>query len=231
MRFTGHTWPEQLVATDVLMKNYEVPKYPTAYVMHPTYYTVMTPLAEPKLGETSLWRFTIAQQPGDTRSAEELAHPDHLRSLPRPLEYEIIQASLYRIHQRLATTLRRGRCLLAGDAAHVNNPYGGLSLNTGILDASALADALEMILNEGRSEELLNIYSQERSKVFQKFVDPTNTYNKLRLHATDPETAAEEDWYFKALNSKDPAVAQEMAAPYFDTWPTDMRKLAAKRGL
>lgn len=133
INFAGHTWPEQLLATDVRIKNHEIMSHPTAYVMHPTHYTVTTPLTEPKLGEESLWRFTVALPPGDTRSAEDITHPDNIHKLydllmdgPRPLEYTVTQTSVYRIHQRLATTLRRGRCLLVGDAAHVNNVSIGL---------------------------------------------------------------------------------------------------------
>lgn len=50
-----------------------------------------------------------------------------------------------------------------------------MGLNTSILDASALADALEMVILEAKTDALLDVYSDERRKVFQTFVDPTTT--------------------------------------------------------
>ena len=54
--------------------------------------------------------------------------------------------NLYVTHQRVAETFRKGRVLLAGDAAHVNNPIGGMGLNGGFQDAANLADKLARVL-------------------------------------------------------------------------------------
>jgi len=47
--------------------------------------------------------------------------------------------SVFRIQRRIAAQYRRGRILLAGDAAHIHSPFGGQGLNTGIGDAENLA--------------------------------------------------------------------------------------------
>ena len=60
---------------------------------------------------------------------------------PSPHAYEIIHRNLYVTHQRVAETFRKSRVLLAGDAAHVNNPIGGMGLNGGIQDALGQASS------------------------------------------------------------------------------------------
>lgn len=128
LAFAGHTWPERLIATNVLVKNDILVDLPTWYTMDRVNYTITTPLEEPVLGKTTLWRYTIAADPADTRTDEELisdenilGHYETVMAGPRPLRVQIKARSTYRIHQRLAPTLRRANCLLAGDAAHVNN--------------------------------------------------------------------------------------------------------------
>src|SRR5690606_28351870 len=61
---------------------------------------------------------------------------------PRDGDYEIATVALYHVHQRVADTFNKGPVLLAGDAAHVNNPVGGMGMNGGIHDAINLADTL-----------------------------------------------------------------------------------------
>lgn len=96
-----------------------------------------------------------------------------------------------------------------------------------MLDADAAAEALIMVLKEGRSPSILEVYSDERRKVFQNFVDPTSTANKLRVHSNSVETAAQDDWFFRMM--ADPSrlstkQLQELSRPYFETWRTDMRR-------
>ena len=108
---------------------------------------------------------------------------------------------------------------------------GALGLNTGMLDADALAESLIMILKENCSEQILDIYSDERRKVFQFFVDPTSTQNKLRIHNHPPEVAAERDWYFRTLANPTQEKMMGLMKPYFETWRTNMRRVAREEGL
>lgn len=75
--------------------------------------------------------------------------------------YQIKTTQLYRVHQRVADTFRVGRVILAGDAAHNNNPSGGMGMNSGIHDAASLAEKLERIAR-GEPDDLLNEYARER---------------------------------------------------------------------
>ena len=72
----------------------------------------------------------------------------------------------FRINERKVTDYRRGRAMLAGDAAHVHSPAGGQGMNTGMQDAFNLAWKLALVQRgEGRAEALLDSYSVERSAV------------------------------------------------------------------
>ena len=84
-------------------------------------------------------------------------------------------------------TLRAGRILLAGDAAHVNNPIGGMGLNGGIQDAVSLSDKLIRILLDGAPERLLDLYDLQRRTVAIEFVQEQSIANKKRLEARDAD--------------------------------------------
>lgn len=88
-----------------------------------------------------------------------------------------------------------------------------------------------MILKEGKSDKLLDIYSDERRRVFQMFVDPMSTYNYLRLTSLHPDTATEDDWFFKALKNQDQRVLKQVGKGFTELWPTNMRELAQQAGI
>jgi len=89
---------------------------------------------------------------------------------------------------RHAATYRKGRVLLAGDAAHVNNPIGGMGLNGGIQDAVSLSDRLAGILVNRDPDRLLDLYDLQRRTVAVEHVQEQSIANKKRLEASDPET-------------------------------------------
>lgn len=98
---------------------------------------------------------------------------------------------------------------------------GAMGLSTGLIDAEALADTLEMIINQGESINLLTLYSHERQKAFQLFVDPQTTQNKLRI-MRDPETA-HEDWLISQIANGNPAALATYGRAFHEQWRTDMR--------
>ncbi|MEV0680267.1 FAD-dependent monooxygenase [Actinosynnema sp. NPDC050436] len=76
-----------------------------------------------------------------------------------------VWTSVFRIHRRLAETYRRGRVLLAGDAAHVHSPFGGQGMNTGLGDAENLAWRLALVESGRAGDRLLDGYEVERRPV------------------------------------------------------------------
>jgi len=91
------------------------------------------------------------------------------------------------MHQRAATTMRAGRVLLAGDAAHATNPTGGLGLTSGLFDTFVLYDSLAAVIKGTARESVLDRYAEERRRTFLEIASPQATANKrLIYHTSDP---------------------------------------------
>ena len=89
------------------------------------------------------------------------------------------------MHERVASTYVNGRILIAGDAAHVNNPLGGMGLNGGIHDAFNLAEKLAAVIR-GAPLDTLERYSRQRRKVALDVVQQTALRNRAILNAQEP---------------------------------------------
>ncbi|HMF22911.1 MAG TPA: FAD-dependent monooxygenase [Pseudolabrys sp.] len=141
-------------------------------------------------GPPGLWR-TVYPASSD-QSEEELMSDTAVQSrmqkfFPASQPYDIVHRNLYVTHQRVAETFRKGRVLLAGDSAHLNNPIGGMGLNGGIQDAANLAEKLAPVLLDGAPDALLDLYSLQRRTVATEYVQEQSIANKKRLETRDPE--------------------------------------------
>jgi 3-(3-hydroxy-phenyl)propionate hydroxylase len=101
--------------------------------------------------------------------------------------YELAHRTLYSVHQRVAETYRRGRVFLAGDAAHLNNPLGGMGMNGGIHDAFNLAEKLAAVIRGEKPEETLAHYEPQRRPVALEYVNTITIANKRNLEMRDPQ--------------------------------------------
>ena len=142
-------------------------------------------------GPPGLWRTVF---PTDNEASEESLMNDEAvqrrlqKFFPSDQPYDVVHRNLYTTHQRVASTFRKGRVLLAGDSAHVNNSIGGMGLNGGLQDADNLARKLADVITEGASDRLMDLYSLQRRTVCIEFVQEQSIANKKRLEARDPET-------------------------------------------
>jgi len=101
-----------------------------------------------------------------TRSTEELDAAAILhRAMGKPFEFELLQTMHWHHHQSVARQWRIGRVFLAGDAAHLFAPTGGVGMNTGIGDACDLAWKLDAVLRGWGGEGLLESYEIERKPI------------------------------------------------------------------
>ena len=104
--------------------------------------------------------------------------------LKTELSYDIKAVSTYHVHQRITEKFRVGRTILAGDSAHINNPTGGMGMNSGIHDSQMLAKNLIAVLN-GASENLLDEYAKIRKETAVKMIQATTDENYRNLSASD----------------------------------------------
>jgi 3-(3-hydroxy-phenyl)propionate hydroxylase len=107
-------------------------------------------------------------------------------AVPRGKPYEVTHRTAYRVHERVASSYVNGRIMLAGDAAHVNNPLGGMGLNGGIHDAFNLSEKLIDVVR-GAPLDTLERYSRQRRKVALDVVQQTALRNRAILNTREPE--------------------------------------------
>src|ERR1700733_387125 len=101
-------------------------------------------------------------------------------------DFDIPYYALYTVHQRVAATFNKGRVLLAGDSAHVNNPIGGMGMNGGIHDAINLADKLADVWFGRAEASVFDRYTRQRRKAQIDFVQAQSIQNKKTLEEKDP---------------------------------------------
>ncbi|MFZ4689846.1 MAG: FAD-dependent oxidoreductase [Polymorphobacter sp.] len=199
--FSGFTYPEKflcLSTTLPLERHFDRLAY-VNYVADPDDWHVL--LRVPRL-----WRVLV--------SAAEAAADNDLKSdantaaiFDRLLggggsDVETVHRTIYRVHQRVAERYDHGRVVLIGDAAHLNNPLGGLGMNSGIHDAINLAEKLPLIILDGvEAAPLLARFDRQRRTVMHNFIQAQTIANKKLMEASDP--VAREDYYagMRALNA------------------------------
>jgi 3-(3-hydroxy-phenyl)propionate hydroxylase len=140
-----------------------------------------------------VWR-AMFPVPAEESDAEVLSDASIQRRLRRIFlqagDYEIRHRTLYSVHQRVARTYRSGRCFLAGDAAHLNNPLGGMGMNGGIHDGFSIAQKLAAVIRGDAAEPELERYERQRRPVALEYVNTITIANKRNLEARDPDEHA-----------------------------------------
>ncbi|MEV0072569.1 FAD-dependent oxidoreductase [Amycolatopsis sp. NPDC050768] len=188
IEFEGYTWPERfLVLTTLFDFQSELDCSYRNYWADPREWVNLFKVA----GDDGKgrWRAVFPTTVGE--SDEEAVGDEGARARLAGLALsgnpadELVHRKLYNVHQRVAKDFRAGRVFLAGDAAHVNNPIGGLGLNCGIHDAVELASSLHEFA-DSRDESVLDRYTVRRRTVNIEFVQQQTVTNKRRLEEKDP---------------------------------------------
>ena len=178
----GMTWPERFVATNI---RYDFAHYdyaPANVVIDAPYGAIVA-----RIDRSDLWRCTYCEDASLPEETILERMPAYFNvALPGTKRYELAEYSPYRMHQRCAERMRIGRVLLAGDAAHITNPTGGLGLTSGLYDAYVLYEALAAVIHGKAAEEVLDRYAEERRRAFLEHASPEATHFKhMVYHAKD----------------------------------------------
>lgn len=185
LAFEGVTYPNRylVVTTDLdLLKVIPDLAY-VNYVSDPEEWFVL-------LRTHQEWRalFPVGMaEPDDELLAEDVVQGLMQGVAARPEPYPVKHVTLYRVHQRVASSFRSGRVLLAGDAAHINNPLGGMGMNSGIHDAFLLARRLAQVWHGSASDALLDQWAEERKRVCVEHVQRNSDNNFSSMREADSE--------------------------------------------
>ncbi|MBX9594571.1 MAG: FAD-dependent monooxygenase [Roseomonas sp.] len=153
-----------------------------AYISDPQEWFVL-------LRTASLWRVLFPTDPNETE--EQMTDPVRMNArlqavVPNPEGYTVKHRTAYRVHERVVDEYVHGRVFLAGDAAHINNPLGGMGMNGGIHDAFNLASKLTEVW-KGADPVLMGRYGRQRRKVALDVVQQQALRNRQILNQRDPD--------------------------------------------
>lgn len=136
----------------------------------------------------TLWRVLFPTDPNltDDEILDPIRIEDRMQSLLPGAPYEISHKTAYRVHERVADKYVHGRVFLAGDAAHLNNPLGGMGMNGGIHDAVNLSSKLTEVWH-GAPISLMDRYERQRRKVAIETVQAQALRNRTVLNEKNPD--------------------------------------------
>jgi 3-(3-hydroxy-phenyl)propionate hydroxylase len=183
--FEGFTWPERfnIIAThfDLASLGFRYRNY----CPHPERWTSF--MKVPGEHFEGLWRCVF---PAFPEESDELVQSDdwiasRFKERFDAFVPDIVHRNMYKIHQRVAGSFRDGRMMLAGDAAHINNPVGGIGMNSGIQDGLNLAAKLVQIRDGAEPDLLLDRYDRQRRETAIEFVQAQSIASKRTLEEKD----------------------------------------------
>jgi len=158
--YEGFTYPERILVTgttfdfkealgDICLINYVAGPGKSCFIFRlPDLWKIGVPVPDDVDDETAL--------------TDEYVQGELQEVFARDEDYDTHFRAVFRVHQRIAESYRAGRVFLAGDAAHVNHPAGGMGLNGGLHDAINLADRIARIWHGDAPESELDGYEVQR---------------------------------------------------------------------
>jgi 3-(3-hydroxy-phenyl)propionate hydroxylase len=206
--FSGHTYPERFLVLSTSAPLHDLlPDIASVnYVADPVDWHVL-------MRNPTGWRILFSA-PYDEGTSEELLSPENVRRqfervLPgysaEEADAAIDWATLYEVHRKVAATLRVGNVYLVGDAAHVNNPMGGMGMNSGVHDGYLLADLLVRGAAGEDVDAALDAWAEKRRSVALNYVGEETEGNWSALRDNDAERRAAQRATWQALGDDDEA--------------------------
>ncbi|WP_314506064.1 FAD-dependent monooxygenase [uncultured Microbacterium sp.] len=199
--FEGHSIAQSWAVVDTTLAGWPFGHETNfAFLDHDS--VILTPLPELR------WRAYI-RPTSDTSDLVEDASAVVRRYAPEVSLIDNANPTRFHCHTKVATVYRRGRALLAGDAAHVCSPAQGHGMNSGIQDSFNLAWKLALVCHGEADPRLLDSYEAERRPVALKITasgDGFETMQTLR----DDDARAERDAALRATFADDAARHREI---------------------
>lgn len=180
---------EPWLVLDVLLRDGAAPPSPLALqVCDPDRPHTLIPMPPPR------FRFEFMLLPDET--ADEIDTPERARELMStwidPSLIDVERSAVYTFHGLIADEWRRGRILLAGDAAHQTPPFLGQGMCAGIRDAANLVWKVERMVRRGAPDSILDTYQPEREPQVRSIIGAAIGFGRI-ICTTDPTVAAERD--------------------------------------
>jgi len=186
---SGFTWEERFL---VLTSEYDFAKHDgflhRNYVIDPTEWCAVFKVPGDK--DQGIWRTLFPTQPGETDAdlLSDSSVAKRIKGLSADMDHtDIIHRNLYAVNQRVADKFTIERIFLAGDAAHLNNPLGGLGLNTGIHDCMNITKKIGDVWFGRAEANVFERYHRQRHKLATEFLQSVTIENKKRIEESDPE--------------------------------------------
>jgi 3-(3-hydroxy-phenyl)propionate hydroxylase len=198
IEFEGFTYPERFLVVSTAFEYADhLPRLSYVnYCSDPLEWCVL-------LRVPTLWRVLFPTKAEETDEAvlTDASVQARLQNLlPQAQAYVTQHRTLYKVHQRVAQRFRHGRVVLAGDAAHINNPLGGMGMNGGIHDAMNLTEKLLAILQHGGSDALLDQYERQRRTIAIDYINASTARNKRDIEERDPVKRKENQQALRELS-------------------------------
>ena len=197
IEFEGFTYPERfLVISTTFPYEKHLPKLSFVnYCSDPIEWCVL-------LKVPSLWRVLFPTKVDE--SDEDVLSDSSVQSrlqhlLPQPNDYQADHRTLYKIHQRVAKSFRQNRIFLAGDAAHINNPLGGMGMNGGVHDAMNLCEKLIDVVIHRQDSSVLDRYERQRRSIAIEYINANTARNKKMLEESDPAVRLKSQQELRAI--------------------------------
>ena len=185
IEFEGYTYPERTLTVAVCHDFDKLRGYCYRnYLSDPDQWSNLFKWVQPER-----WRVHFPTNINDAPEkvlSDEYIQTQLQKFLPSAKPYEVVHRTLYTVHQRVATTFRVGRAILAGDSAHINSPIGAMGMNSGIHDAVNLGEKLTGILRGQYEHDVLDRYTRQRRHVAVNHTLLQTERNKKLLTEKDP---------------------------------------------
>jgi 3-(3-hydroxy-phenyl)propionate hydroxylase len=205
LQLDGRTYADRflLVGSDIDYSRHFPRLGPVGYIFDPVEWVIVMRL--PTLVRT-VFRLR-PDEDADAALGDEAIRARIAGFIGERVDFDIRMRAIYSVHQRVVERFRVGNVILLGDAAHVNNPAGGMGMNSGIHDAYHLAAPLADMLRRGDDDAVAG-WAAARRAVAVRGVQSSSDVNYRRMTVSDRGARSARNDELARLAS-DPAAARE----------------------